>query len=183
MLDQGVEPSRKRLFKDRSQKKCFSYPEVVESLLRDFLAALLPGGSEWLKRLDFSSLERVPTEQVNKAFSARYADLLWRLRVRRRDGSRQWLHVLLLLEFQSTVDWIMALRVQEYAVEVFFSPQLLSARLFGRVGGGLVQSAWTADGLSFPINPQHRRSARRGLRCPARPATCGRSSQPVSFLQ
>ncbi len=61
--------------------------------------------------------------------------------------------------------------------------QLLSARLFGRVGGGLVQSAWTADGLSFPINPQHRRSARRGLRCPARPATCGRSSQPLSFLQ
>ena len=60
---------------------------------------------------------------------------------------------------------------------------MLSARLFGRVGGGLVQSAWTADGLSFPINPQHRRSARRGLRCPARPATCGRSSQPVSFLQ
>ncbi len=60
--------------------------------------------------------------------------------------------------------------------------RVLSARLFGRVGGGLVQSAWTADGLSFPINPQHRRSARRGLRCPARPATCGRSSQPLSFL-
>lgn len=129
MAGQGGEPSGKRLFKDRTQKRVYSYPEMAESLLRDFVATLLPGGSEWLKRLDFSSLERIHTEQVTKAFSARYADLLWRLKVRRKDGSRQWLHVLLLLEFQSTVDWLMALRVQEYAVEVFFSPDLAGGKV------------------------------------------------------
>lgn len=117
---------------DRRHKKTYSHPEPVVSLIQEFLAEMLPGGIGWVARLDFSSLERLPTEHVSAAFRSRTSDMLWRVKVLREEGVRKWLYVLVLLEFQSVVDWLMALRVQEYAVDAYRSPELAG----GKVGPG-----------------------------------------------
>ena len=125
---QPVNPNDPPMLDDRWNKTAYSNPEPVASLLEEFVSEMLPGGGEWVDRLDFSSLERLATEHVSPAFRARSSDMLWRLKVRRPDNSAEWLYVLLLLEFQSTVDWFMALRVQEYAIDVYRSPELAGGK-------------------------------------------------------
>ncbi len=83
-------------------------PEVVADLLR--LAA-----SELADELDLSTLERMPGESVDTRLLTRVSDMVWRVCFRRgrlAGGTRPWL--LLLVEFQSTVDRRVAQRVREY---------------------------------------------------------------------
>ena len=89
---------------DHGYKLLFSHPRMVEDLVRGFV----PGG--WVEELDFASLERVPASYVGEELEGRASDLVWRLR-RRGEG---WIYVYLLIEFQSTVDRFMALRVLTY---------------------------------------------------------------------
>ena len=74
-----------------------------------------------MERLDFSTLEPLPTERIDPTLRARANDLIWRVRFRDPADGPEWLHVLLMLEFQSSVDWFMALRVQSYAVRLYES--------------------------------------------------------------
>lgn len=93
---------------DNGYKLLFSHAEMVEDLLRDFI------GEDWVRNLDFSSLQKVPTENVSeKALQKRESDIVWCLLW--KEGQRKrWIYVYLLLEFQSTVDPLMALRVMTY---------------------------------------------------------------------
>jgi len=77
---------------------------MVEDLLRGFVR------EPWVEELDFSTLERVNATFVSAHFKEREADVVWRLKTRRA----QWVYVYLLLEFQSTVDPFMALRILVY---------------------------------------------------------------------
>ncbi len=88
---------------DPNYKRLFSFPRMVEDLLRGFL----PG--QWLAELDFSTLDKLPTEYVSDELLRRHGDCVWR--VRRRGG---WLYLLVLLEFQSTDEPRMALRILAY---------------------------------------------------------------------
>ena len=97
---------------DQAYKALFSYPQAVQDLLREFVAEQLEGGRAWVGRLDFSTLEPLPTERIDATLRGRANDLVWRVRFRDASDGPQWLHVLLMLEFQSSVDWFMALRVQ-----------------------------------------------------------------------
>ena len=106
---------------DQSYKAMFSHPRVVEDLVRGFVAELLEGGEEWVERLDFSTLEPLPTERIDSNLRSRSNDLVWRVGFRDAEDGPEWLHVVLMLEFQSSVDWGMALRVQGYAVRLFES--------------------------------------------------------------
>jgi predicted transposase YdaD len=91
---------------DRGYKLLFSHPTAVEELLRGFLQ------EDWSERLDFSTLERVGNSFVSEDLRERHGDLIWRLRVRgEADG---WFYLYLLLEFQSTSDPFMALRLLAY---------------------------------------------------------------------
>jgi hypothetical protein len=89
---------------DNSYKLLFSNAAMVEDLLRGFVH------EEWVQALDFSSLEKVGGEYVSDDLRHRESDLIWRLRW----GTERWLYVYLLLEFQSTVDPFMALRLMVY---------------------------------------------------------------------
>ena len=64
--------------------------------------------------VDFSTLDKLPAEYVGDGGRVRRGDAVWR--VRQRDD---WLHVLILLEFQSTDDPDMALRIMEYTALLF----------------------------------------------------------------
>ncbi len=89
---------------DRGYRLLFQHPEMVEDLLRGFVH------ESWVDDLDFSSLQHLPEIHVSDKLHRRETDMVWRLRYRGED----WLYVYILLEFQSTVDPFMALRVLVY---------------------------------------------------------------------
>jgi putative YhgA-like transposase len=79
---------------------------MVEELLRGFLHG------DWIQRLDFSTLERVSNSFVSDDLRERHSDLIWRLRL--RGDEKRWVYLYLLLEFQSTSDPFMAVRLLTY---------------------------------------------------------------------
>ncbi|ESQ14353.1 MAG: hypothetical protein N838_11830 [Thiohalocapsa sp. PB-PSB1] len=92
---------------DASYKLLFSHREMVADLIRGFV------DGDWTRALDFETLERVREIGVSHDLREREDDILWRVRLT-LDGQRRWLYVYLLLEFQSTVDQHMALRLMTY---------------------------------------------------------------------
>ena len=97
---------------DPIYKRLLAFPEVVADLLR----SLLP---EEDLGIDEGSLRKLPAEYVADDYRQRRGDAVWRVRARAAEGRRGWLHVLVLLEFQSTDDKTMALRVLEYTVMLY----------------------------------------------------------------
>lgn len=94
-----------RLPHDPAYKAFFSNPEMVESLLRDFVPA------DFVAELDFSTLERCSGSYVTDDLRERHDDIVWR--VRWKHGS--WCYApMLIFEFQSSQDHWMALRVLSY---------------------------------------------------------------------
>lgn len=91
---------------DTEYKKLFSHARAVEELLRGFL------GEDWCDRLDFTTLQRVGSSFVTDDFRERHSDVIWRLRFRGEPD--HWFYVYLLLEFQSTPDRFMAVRLLVY---------------------------------------------------------------------
>ena len=89
---------------DAAYKNLFSHPRMVEDLLRGFAAR------GWSERLDLSTLEKLSAEFVSDDFRQRRGDGLWRVRF--HDDT--WLYLVAHLEFQSTVDRYMALRMLLY---------------------------------------------------------------------
>ena len=64
----------------------------------------------WSGALDFDTLDPLPASYVSRNLQQRHGDLVWRIRFR---GDR-WLYLVLLLEFQATVDPAMAVRMLAY---------------------------------------------------------------------
>ncbi|HEV8578541.1 MAG TPA: Rpn family recombination-promoting nuclease/putative transposase [Thermoanaerobaculia bacterium] len=91
---------------DPGYKRLFSHPKMVEELLRGFL------DGDWVAQLDFSTLERVGNSFVSADLRERHSDLIWRLRLKGGEGG--WVYLYLLLEFQSTSDPLMAVRLLTY---------------------------------------------------------------------
>lgn len=92
---------------DPSYKLLFSHRKVVSDLLCGFVR------DEWAERLDFNTLERVREVGISQHLRQRVDDVIWRLRII-EVGRARWLYVYILLEFQSTVDRLMAVRLLTY---------------------------------------------------------------------
>jgi len=88
---------------DTSYKLLFSHARMVEDLLKGFVH------EEWVGQLDFTTLEKVSGSYVSDDLREREDDIIWRVR-----WGRDWLYVYLLLEFQSSVDHHMAVRILTY---------------------------------------------------------------------
>ena len=88
---------------DENYKRIFAFPRVIEDLLRGFV----PGA--WLEEVDFATLGKLSTEYNSDELIKRHGDNVWRMRLR-----KNWLYLLLLVEFQSTDDPLMALRIHTY---------------------------------------------------------------------
>ena len=117
---------------DQSYNAVFSYAQAVQDPLEGLVAPQLEGGRKWMQRLDFTTLEPLPLERIDPTLRGRSNDLVWRIRFRKTSGGSAWLHVLMMLEFQSGVDWFMALWVQGYAVRPWQG--LWRSRRAGREG-------------------------------------------------
>lgn len=88
---------------DTSYKLLFSHKEMVADLVRGFV----PG--DWVDDLHLDTLERVSENTISADLREREDDLIWRLR-----WGERWLYLYLLLEFQSTIDRFMAVRLLTY---------------------------------------------------------------------
>ena len=88
---------------DASYKLLFSAPELV----RDLIIGFIP--DEWLHSLDYDTLEKMPGSYVTDDFRHRADDVVWRVKV-----GGDWVYLYLLIEFQSSVDSYMAVRMMVY---------------------------------------------------------------------
>ena len=93
---------------DASYRSFFARRRTVADTLRAVAADIA-------RHLDFVTLERMHASFVTRALDQRHADMLWRVQT---TGGR-WLYILILLEFQSTVDRLMALRMMEYTAAIW----------------------------------------------------------------
>lgn len=93
---------------DASYKLLFSHARMVEDLLRGFVH------ETWVHEIDWATLERVSDSQISDDLRSRRDDLVWRVR-----WGPDWLYLYLLLEFQSTVDPYMAVRVLAYVALLY----------------------------------------------------------------
>lgn len=103
---------------DHGYKRLFSHPEMVRDLLCGFVPA------DWVAQLDFTTLEKYPTEFIDDRLRHRRGDVIWRVR-----WGFEWLYVYLLLEFQSGVHPLMAARVFTY-IDLLYQ-DLLRGRQLG----------------------------------------------------
>ena len=88
---------------DAAFKKLFSHPRMVTLLIRRHVP-------EWADRIDYSTLQPLPTELIDEQLRRRYPDMIWR--VQTTDGSTD---LVLLLEFQGRPERHMALRTTIYS--------------------------------------------------------------------
>ncbi len=126
MTKRSRTPSRRS--QDTAYKRLFSHPELVADLIRGYVDRRVA------KSFDLSTLERCNGSYVSPDLRERRNDVVWRMR-----SSSGWTYVYLLLEFQSTVDRFMAVRLLGYIA-------LLWQDL-------LAQQIVPADGLLPPVLP------------------------------
>jgi hypothetical protein len=121
---------------DHAYKNMFSTRRAVEQLLTGFVH------EDWVERLDFSTLENINASYVTEDLKGRADDLIWRLRMhespsdstarlsttstpittlasaqkpkRLAKAKSEWLYIYLMLEFQSSNDRHMAVRLMTY---------------------------------------------------------------------
>ena len=117
---------------DATYKYLLSSTFMVEELMH-WLVADRHGMHSLVEALDFATLTRVHEQSVTgegEALRRRSNDMVWRVHLRehgtgdaaspggsdgaRREASGAWLYLVVMLEFQSTVDYLMALRVRNY---------------------------------------------------------------------
>jgi hypothetical protein len=93
---------------DASYRLLFSHRALVADLLRGFLPAA------WVEALDLTSLERLNASFVSEQLVRREGDVIWRIR-----WGPNWLYVVILLEFQSSDEPYMAVRIGAYALLLY----------------------------------------------------------------
>ena len=88
---------------DSGYKLLYSHVAMVRDLLHGFV----PG--DWIAELDLTTLEKCSGSYVSDDLRDRADDLIWRVR-----WGPRWLYIYLFLEFQSSIDTWMAVRIQTY---------------------------------------------------------------------
>ncbi|MEQ8226320.1 MAG: Rpn family recombination-promoting nuclease/putative transposase [Candidatus Eremiobacterota bacterium] len=91
-------------FQDKTWRKFFSHPDMLKELLEGYIA------EEFIREINFEKIKKLNNTYVNKKFKKRETDLIVKLLTNK--GVETYIY--LLLEFQSTVDKYMALRLLNY---------------------------------------------------------------------
>ena len=104
---------------DPTYKIIFAHRFMVEELMR-WLVAEVHGARELVDALDFSGMQRAQEQSVTTGAGGQHVyanDIVWRVPFHGRpedDAGEGWLPLVVMLEFQSEVDVLMALRVRNY---------------------------------------------------------------------
>ena len=106
---------------DAGYKKLFSHPRLVADFLRGFVP------EDWVQQLDFTTLEKLGSNYVST--SGLYRDgVLWRLRLKDRAAHGDWVYICIMLEFQSSSDYWMPLRLLTY-ISLFYQQLIANEQL------------------------------------------------------
>ena len=110
-----------RLPRDQAFKAILSHPRMIADSLCGYAARPIgPLDPRTVAALDFSTLEKLPTEWVTGDFRRRLGDQVWRVRFRwARDWSDPGGYLLILVEFQSRREPDMALRMASYGLQLY----------------------------------------------------------------
>ena len=90
---------------DGTYHQVYTDPLMVADLLTHFV------NEPWVKDLDFTRMQRVNTKFHIRFLPKREGDVVWQIPTR----SGGVFYLLVMLEFQSTVNWMMAVRMVAYA--------------------------------------------------------------------
>ncbi|PKL15485.1 MAG: hypothetical protein CVV49_21170 [Spirochaetae bacterium HGW-Spirochaetae-5] len=100
---------------DSGYKKLFSNPVIVKELMLSFVH------EPWVKELDYDTLERIDKSFVTEEFIERESDIIYRINFNSKP-----VFIYILIEFQSSVDRFISLRMLRYITE--FYEYLISAK-------------------------------------------------------
>jgi predicted transposase/invertase (TIGR01784 family) len=92
---------------DTGYKELFSYPEFVQQLIEGFAPAEIAG------LMDFTTLANHSGNYITPLFEERFEDVVWSVQVTWQ-GNTQRVFLYILLEFQSSVDARMPIRLMHY---------------------------------------------------------------------
>jgi predicted transposase/invertase (TIGR01784 family) len=95
---------------DTRYTELFSNPVFVQRLFESFVK------EDFARELDFSDMEPYKTKFVTEAFARRESDVIWKVRFKGKD-----LYIFLLIEFQSTVDRRIPIRLFHYLAGLYDS--------------------------------------------------------------
>lgn len=98
---------------DTGYKELFSYPELVQQLIEGFAPKDVAG------LMDFSTLKLESGHYITPLFQEKMEDLVWSVQASWQ-GQTQTIYLYLLIEFQSSIDTTMPLRLMHY-VACFYS--------------------------------------------------------------
>ena len=96
---------------DHGYKDLFSHPQF----LKELLTSCVP--EPWVQDLDFSRACKIDKSFITASKKKLESDLIWRIPFL----SGQEIYLYILIEFQSTVDHFMALRILRYTLELYSS--------------------------------------------------------------
>lgn len=105
---------------DSSYKLIFGNAEMVRDLIRGFV------DEPWVAQVDFATLERVSGTYVTDDLRDREDDIIWSVNVQGRS-----VYVYILLEFQSSVDKFMAVRMMGY-LALLYQDLIAAGKLTGK---------------------------------------------------
>ena len=101
---------------DSGYKVLFSNKEIFRQLLETFVQ------EDWIKELDFDHCETIDKSFISEHYKQTESDIIYRVRFKDKE-----LYIIILIEFQSTVDRFMALRILNYLTN-FYTDYLKSNR-------------------------------------------------------
>ncbi len=93
---------------DSGYKKLLSNRTIFQQLIETFVQ------EEWVKEIDFTQCETLDKSFLSDHYKETESDLIYKVRFRGREA-----YLVVLLEFQSTVDRFMALRVLNYITNFY----------------------------------------------------------------
>lgn len=95
---------------DFGYKRLFSNVTIFRQLLETFVS------EPWIKDLDFSTAETIDHSFISDAYKETESDLIYRIKLKGRD-----VLIYLLLEFQSSVDKFISIRILNYITSLYIS--------------------------------------------------------------
>lgn len=109
-------------YHDKWYTRLFSDPKIVQELLESFVH------EKFVQELDFSTIKKLNTRFVPVSGHSRQADLVFEVK-----ANGQAAYIYLFLEFQSTVDRFMALRMNRYITEFYEELRKIEAKKQGKL--------------------------------------------------